>query len=54
LHLFAGDVELTEVDKHQMIVCAAAHDIEAVFDQRFGKRLGVFDDLPLVKLELRL
>lgn len=42
LQLLASDVLFPQIGKHQMVVCAAGHEIEAVRQQRFCQRLCVF------------
>ena len=42
-----------QVDQHQMVVGAAGDDIEAVAAQRFRQRLGVFDHVLRIDLEVR-
>ena len=48
----AADAERRDVDQHQVIVGAAADQLQAAGEQRFGQRLGVVDDLLGVRLEL--
>lgn len=50
---FAGDILISQVDEDQVIIRAAGHEIEAVFEQHLGQGLGVPDDLSSVGDELR-
>ena len=48
LHLLAGYVKRTEVNKHKVVISAARHDVEAVFLKRSAERLCVFEYLLLI------
>ena len=50
----AADAQRRHVDQHQVIVGAAADELQAAGEQRLGQRLGVVDDLLGVRLELGL
>ena len=41
----AADAQRRDVDQHQVIVGAAADQLQAAGQQRLGQRLGVVDDL---------
>ena len=50
--LFARDSGAHEVEEHEVVVRAAAHEVHALGEQSFGKGLGVCDDLFLILSEL--
>src|SRR5580692_7981095 len=51
---FSGQALFAQVDQHEVGIGTAGDDIEPAGFERFGKRLGVFNNVPRVKFERRV